>query len=202
MVIDVTNKLEFTVQPTDYSIYKFTFEALDYKTTIEREIEVEVFNKPKIELFEVSPEVVISSMPVTISWKVENAKKIEINNGIGEVSKDDHKTILHEKNTLYKLVAWGELSSVTKEIIVTVFPTPIIESLLVPLPDFENRIKLNPISIDSPKIDLSINIPEFNLTPPIITKPNIDLQTANPIHKNKSSIFNFSRIYEYLAGKR
>lgn len=201
-IIDILNLTEFAVQPNENTIYKLIATALDNKTTIEKEIKVEVFPKPEIKLFEVSPEVVVASIPVTISWKVDNAKKVEINNGVGEVSVDGHKTILHNKNTLYQLTAWGELSSVTKEIVVKVFPTPIIESLLVPMPDFESHINLHsiaansPIAINSPQIDVSINLPEYNLNPPQITELNIDLREIQPKYKNNSSIFNFSKIYE------
>ena len=199
LITDVTNRTDFLVQLTENATYKLIATALDNKTIIEKEITIEVFPKPEIKLFNVLPDVVISSQPVTLSWKVENAKKVEINNRVGEVNEDGQKTILHDKNTLYQLIAWGELSSVTKEIVVKVFPTPIIESLLVPMPDFESRINLNPILINPPQIDVSINMPEFNLNTPQITEPDIDLQTITPIYKNKSSIFNFSKIYEYFT---
>ena len=194
--IDVTNLTEFTVQPNEHTTYKFIFTALDNITTIEREINVEVFPKPKIRYFKVTPDVALNSMPVTLSWKVENAKKIEINNGVGEVTAEGEKVDLYKENTLYTITAIGELSTVTKSVVIRVFPTPIIESLLVPMPDFESRISLNPIKIDAPTIDVSINMPDFNLNPPPITEPNIDLQEIKPMYKNKSSIFNFSKIYE------
>jgi len=207
-VIDVTNLNEFTVQPNEHTTYKLTFTALDNNTTIEKEIKIEVFPKPEIKLFEVSPEVVIASIPVTISWKVENAKKIEINNGVGEVTPEGNITILHDKNTLYKLTAWWELEPpVTSEIVVKVFPTPIIKSLLVPIPNFESRISLNPIVINPPKIDVAINMPEFNfelpdfnLTPPKFIEPSDDfLKLLRAKNKSKISIFNFSKIYEYFT---
>ena len=197
-IIDVTDLIEITIQPTEHTTFKLIATALDNKTIVEKEIETEVFQKPEIIIFEVLPDVVISSMPVTLSWKVENAKKIEINNGIGEVCEEGYKTVLHEKNTLYQLKAWGELSLISKEIVVTVFPTPIIKSLLVPMPDFKQRISLNSIIIGSPKIDVSIHIPKFNLNAPQITEPDIDLRTITPMYKNKSLIFNFSKIYERI----
>lgn len=166
LITDVTNRTDYLVYLTENTTYKLIATAFDNKKIIEKEIGIEVFPKPEIKLFEVSPEVVISSIPITISWRVENAKKIEINNGVGEVREEGQKTILHDKNTLYQLTAWGELSSVTREIIVKVFPTPIIESLLIPIPDFENRIGLNSIKIEPPQINLAVNMPEFDLALP------------------------------------
>jgi len=201
-VIDVTNLTEFAIQPNEHITYKLTFTALDHKTTIEKEIGIEIFPKPEIKLFEVLPDVVISSMPVTISWRVENAKKIEINNGVGEVNEVGQKTILHDKNTLYQLTAWGELSFVTKEIVITVFPTPIIKSLLIPIPDFESHINLSTIKIEPPKIDVALNIPEFDLESPEINLNLPDFNWETPkfiepsgdfikLYKSQISIFNF-----------
>ncbi|MDR1155274.1 MAG: hypothetical protein LBL04_11250 [Bacteroidales bacterium] len=194
--IDVTLQNQYIAIPAQHTTYKLIVTALDNKTIIEQKIEIEVFPKPEIKLFEVSPNVVIASQPVSISWEVKNAKKIEIDNGVGEVSNSGAKKVLHDKNTLYQITAYGELSSVTKDIVVTVFPTPIIESLLVPMPDFESRINLNPIG--SPKIDVSINIPDFNFNPPQFTKPDVNLDKIKPLYKPKVSIFNFSKIYERI----
>lgn len=201
-IIDVTNLAEFAVQPNEHTTSKLTFTALDRRTTVEKEIEIKVFPKPKIKLFEVSPEVVIASIPVTISWRVENAKKIEINNGVGEVNIKGHKTILHDKNTLYQLTAWGELSSVTKEIVVKVFPTPIIESLNIPMPDFTNRFSLNSIVLNPPKINLPINLPNFNFKMPDYVTPNVTINRIKPEYKPKMSIFNFSKLYERIRKEK
>jgi plastocyanin len=201
LITNVTNRTDYSVRLTKNTNFKLIATALDNKTTIEKEIEIKVFPKPEIKYFKVSPEVVISSQPVTLSWKVENAKKIEINNGVGEVSAEDTKISLYDNNTLYKLTATGEISIVTKEVAVTVFPTPVIESLLVPMPDFESRINLNPIKISSPKTDVSINIPDFNFNPPQFTKPDVDLGRIKPLYKPKVSIFNFSKIYKHVKRK-
>jgi hypothetical protein len=47
---------------------------------------------------------------------------------------------------------------------------------------------------------LSINLPNFNLSPPQITTPEIELNKIAPLYKKKS-IFNFSKIYEYVRRK-
>jgi hypothetical protein len=201
LTIDVTNRTDYSIQLTENKIFKLISTALDNTTTIEKEIEIKVFPKPEIKYFKVSPEIVISSQPVTLAWKVENAKKVEISNGVGEVIAEGTKNYLLDKNTLYKLTATGELSTITKEIVVTVFPTPIIESLKVPMPNFESRINLNPINITSPKIDVSINMPDFNFNLPQFTKPDVNLNKIKPKYKYKVSIFNFSKIYEYVKRK-
>jgi plastocyanin len=200
LTTDVTNRTDYLVQLTGNTTFKLIATALDNHTTIEREISVEVFPKPKIEYFKVNPEVVLDSMPVTLSWKVENAKKVEINNGVGEVVAEGEKVALYKENTLYTITAVGELSTVFKNVVVKVFPTPIIESLLVPMPDFESRINLSSIKITAPTIDVKINMPDF-ITTPHITAPSIKLSDIKPEYKPYKLLFNFQRIYVYVRRK-
>jgi hypothetical protein len=203
--IDVTDKTDYTTHPESSATYKLIATALDNKTTIEKEINIEVFPKPEIKYFKANPEKASSSMPVILSWKVENANKVEINNGIGEVSAEGQKEDVYREDTLYKITAIGELSTASQNVIVRIFPTPVIESLQVPMPDFESRINLSQIKISSPKIDVSINIqelnlnlPNFNLDTPKFSVPETDLSKIKPQYKSKMSILNFSKIHEYI----
>lgn len=188
------------------TIFKVIVTALDNATLFEEQLSVEVFPKPVIRFFKVLPEVVISSQPVTLSWSIENAKKVVIDNGIGEVSMiGTKKTLLQKNKTMLKLTAYGELSNVEQEVFVKVFPTPIIESLKVPMPDFESRFKLDSMSLTPPDISVSINVPEFNFSfnlhkPEYIT-PDIPLNKIKPKYDSKSSIFNFSTLYEKIRRK-
>jgi hypothetical protein len=197
----VTDKADYTIQATANTTFKLIATALDNHTTIEKKISVEVFPKPKIKYFRVNPHVALNSMPVTLSWKVENVKKVEIS-GIGEVAVEGKMEALYKENTLYIITAVGELSTVTKKVVIRVFPTPIIESLSVPMPDFESRISLSPIKIDAPIIDVGISLPNFNLTVPRITEPNVRLSDIQPIEeivKRNNLIFNFKKIFKYVG---
>ena len=200
-IIDVKNRTEHTATLWKTINYKLTATALDNVTTIEKEIEIKVLPKPEIIFFETDKEVIFDCEEATLKWQVKNAKSVEINNGVGEVNSKGKIQVKPATNTKYTITVKGELSTVTKELTISIFPTPIIESLLVPLPDFESRINLNPIVINPPQINVSINMPEFNLNPPQFTEPDIDLQKIKPMYKNKSSIFNFSKIYEYVKRK-
>lgn len=198
----VENIGEKEVALKEKTSFRLIVTALDNKTIMEKVLIIEVFPKPEIKLFEISPEVVVSSQPVTLSWKVENAKKIEINNGVGKVREEGKKIVSHDKNTLYQLTVWGELSSVTKEIVLKVFPIPLIESLVVPMPDFESQICLNPLKINSPKIDVAIIMPDFNIellnfnltTPKFIVPSDGFLKS----YKSQLSFFHLSKIHKYI----
>jgi hypothetical protein len=207
--IDISNNNEYETCPLTITIFKLIVTALDDKTTIENEITVEVFEKPQIRFFKAEPNVVLDCNPVTLSWSVENAKRVEIDNGIGEVEPNgSKKSVIDNKHTFFTLIAYGELSSCIQEITVRIFPTPIIESLSVPMPDFESRINLYPIQISTPKIDIStpkvdvaINLPKFNYNLPQFTEPNVDLRKIKPLYKPEISIFNSIKIYEYVRRK-
>lgn len=200
--IDVTNVHEYETYLSIDTTFKLIVTALDNITTIEKEIIVQVFEKPKIIFFNAEPDVVLDCEPVTLSWRVLNAKRIVIDNGIGDVEAEGNKkSLLYKKHTLFTLVAEGELSTRSAEVVVRIFPTPIIESLKVPMPDFESRISLNPIIIISPKIDVAINMPDFNFNVPKFTTPNVDINKIKPKYKSKVLILNFSKIYEHIRRK-
>ncbi|KAA6341045.1 hypothetical protein EZS27_011136 [termite gut metagenome] len=153
---------------------------------------------PKIIQFSMDKEVIIRGQKVTLLWNVNKALEIEIDNGIGKVNHKDKKEIYPNQNPIYKLTARNSYGISEQEIVLRIFPTPIIESLKVPMPDFESKINLNSINITSPKIDVSINLPDFNLNLPQFTASSVDLQKIRPKYKPKVSIFNFSKIYEYI----
>jgi hypothetical protein len=156
---------------------------------------------PQIVKFSINKPAIISGTSAKLSWEVENAYKVKIDNGIGDVAIKGSISICPSQNTIYKLTASGYGENAIQEIIIRIFPTPIIESLKVPIPDFESRINLNPILISLPKIDASINMPEFNFNPPQFTKLSINLGKIKPKYKPKVSIFNFAKIYEYVRRK-
>lgn len=190
---------ELEVKPISNTTYKLIITALDNCSIIEKESTVEVFEKPKINFFNAEPDVVLDCVPVTLSWNVENSKRVSIDNGIGEVEPIGTKKSLLQKNrTFFTLTAHGELSDCSQDVIVRLFPTPIIESLKIPMPDFTSRFSLSSVVLNPPNINVSINLPEFNLNIPEYVTPNIPLNRIKPEYKPKMSIFNFSKLYERI----
>lgn len=179
--------------------YKIIVTALDNTTLLEKVLSVQVFEKPLINFFHVEPDVVLDCVPVNLSWNVENAKKVVIDNGIGEVELvGTKKTLLLKNKTFFTLTAYGELSKCEQDVAVRILPTPIIESLKIPMPDFTSRFSLSSIVLNPPNINVSINLPDFNLNIPEYVTPNIPLNRIKPEYKPKMSIFNFSKLYERI----
>jgi hypothetical protein len=199
---EVLENGELEIKPLIDTVYKLIITALDGTTIFEKAITIQVFDKPLINFFKAEPDVVLDCVPVTLLWNVEHAKRTEIDNGIGEVEAcGTKKSLLKKDKTFFTLTAFGELSNCTQEVFVRLFPTPIIESLKVPMPDFSSRFSLGSIILYPPNINLSINIPDFNFDSPQFKTPDVSLNRINPQFKSKLAIFNFLKIYEIIRRK-
>jgi serine/threonine protein kinase len=156
--------------------------------------------KPKIVYFKTDRENIISGVEVTLSWKVEGADEIVINEGIGIVKESDSITVKPNSERHYKISATNKFGIDEQQIHISTFPTPVIETLKIPMPEFTSRVNLNPIQISSPKIDVSINFDSLFSSRPIFTEQSNELRTLKPQHKPKNEL-NLSSIYESIRRK-
>ncbi|MDD2984118.1 MAG: hypothetical protein PHQ74_12100 [Crocinitomicaceae bacterium] len=156
--------------------------------------------KPKIVYFKTDRENIISGVEVTLSWKVEGADEIVINEGIGIVKESDSITVKPNSERNYKITATNKFGIDEQQIHISTFPTPVIETLKIPMPEFTSRVNLNPIQISSPKIDVSINFDSLISARPIFTEQSNELRTLKPQHKPKKEL-NLSSIYESIRRK-
>jgi serine/threonine protein kinase len=156
--------------------------------------------KPKIVYFKTDRENIISGIEVTLNWKVEGADEIVINEGIGIVKERDSITVKPNSERNYKITATNKFGIDEQQIHISTFPTPVIETLKIPMPEFTSRVNLNPIQISSPKIDVSINFDSLFSSRPIFTEQSNELRTLKPQHKPKNEL-NLSCIYESIRRK-
>jgi serine/threonine protein kinase len=156
--------------------------------------------KPKIVYFKTDRENIISGVEVTLSWKVEGADEIVINEGIGKVKESDSITVKPNSERNYKISASNKFGIDEQQIHISTFPTPVIETLKIPMPEFTSRVNLNPIQISSPKIDVSINFDSLFSYRPIFTEQSNELRTPKLQHKPKNEL-NLSNIYESIRRK-
>jgi serine/threonine protein kinase len=175
------------VARTSYSDWKIALQAIQ--------------EPPKIKVFKSDKSAVINSMDVELTWEIENAHTITIDNGIGQVPNSGSLKIKPQTDTRYKISAIGYFGQAAYDIEIRVFPTPVLESLKVPMPDFQSRINLNPIKISSPLIDVSINLNTIYSEKPKFTEPSIDLRSIKATHMERTSIFNISKAYEAIRSK-
>lgn len=153
---------------------------------------------PVIHFFKPNVPVAIKGSPVVLNWNVEGAYKIEIG-GIRIVPHTSSKTITLGDSGVFTLIAknyFGIQAEATAS--VTVFPTPILERLIVPMPDFNRKLILNPLRVEAPIIDVSIKR-SFSLENLNFTKQSFDLQTTRAIHKPKYSHSNLSEVFHRIT---
>jgi serine/threonine protein kinase len=112
---------------------------------------------PIIKVFTSDKEVLIQGSEISLSWEVENALKVSINNGVNEVEHSGSITLKPQDNFEYILTAIGFNETVVKKLDIKVFPTPIIKSLQVPVPLFEKTTNLEIKLPEFPHIELGIN---------------------------------------------
>jgi serine/threonine protein kinase len=106
---------------------------------------------------------IIAGIPVTLKWQVEKARAVYIDQGIGEVTSVNEIKLRPEKSIIYTLSAEGHGGPVSKPIYITVFPTPVIETLKVPIPDFNSTINMSSQTAFS-QLNLSIDMDTEKLT--------------------------------------
>ena len=156
--------------------------------------------KPEIIHFISDRETIIAGVEITLNWKVDGADDIEINEGIGKVKETDSKTLKPNSERTYKIIATNKFGIDERRIQISVFPTPVLEVLKIPMPEFTGKVNLNPIQITSPKIDVSVNLSALFSDKPIFTEQTNELRTLKPQYKSKTEL-NLSRIYESIRRK-
>ncbi len=114
---------------------------------------------PIISNFNINEDVAIVGSPITLTWSVISATSVEINNGIGDVSNQSSKEFITTENSgVFNLIAKNYFGiSSEKEASVTVFPTPIIKSLIIPTPNIEKELNLSIRFPQFPILDLGIS---------------------------------------------
>lgn len=115
---------------------------------------------PSITVFEADSDIIVDGTPVKLKWKIDSkAHTILIDNGIGDVTGKEEIAILPSKNTIYTIKAIGHFGQAEASITIRVFPTPLIESLLVPAPLIR---EITNLTVTFPKFpDINVSVSNF-----------------------------------------
>lgn len=176
---------------------------------------------PVIIFFKIDVPFAIEGSPITLSWNIEGARLIEIDNGIGDVSNLNSKVITLGKNGVFNLTAKNYFGvTVEKHTAISIFPIPIVEGVFIPKPQFNFRVlsliqtafnfnlisfnqpsfNVGAISFNQPKFNLVTNIPE-NLEKNRPTFTKIDKLSIKILFEQKTpnSILFFKKYFEQLT---
>src|SRR5690606_19800309 len=114
---------------------------------------------------------------------VEHADEIEINEGIGKVDSAGYVKLKPIVEKYFKLIAKNKFGSEERSLNVVTFPSPMLETLLVPSPAFSSRVSFVKLRVASPKISTTINFQIPGKLEIPFTKPSIDLQSIKATYR-------------------
>lgn len=118
------------IKPEQTTTCKFEVIALDGKTKFAEYITVEVFEEGKISYFVADRQFVFPTIPVTLSWEVHNAIRVEIED-IGDFQLSGQTIVQPTTDTIYKLKVTDNFGQITKIVQIKMLPLPVIEKLVI-----------------------------------------------------------------------
>ena len=137
------------ISPEQTSNFKLTAIALDGKTAFDKHLTVEVFEAGKISYFRADRQFVFPTIPVTLSWEVHNAIKVEIE-GIGDFQLSGQTIVQPTIDTSYKLKITDNFGAITEQLQVKMLPLPVIERLIIKTPIIHSHSNINITVADFP----------------------------------------------------
>ncbi|MCB0537735.1 MAG: hypothetical protein KDE33_09420 [Bacteroidetes bacterium] len=111
----IPNKGYKTISPSEHTNYKLIVTALDGITKEEREITVQVFKKVEIKSFFSDLDFVVESLPIKLSWEIDNASSVTLSSNIQsdiDVTGINEIEIIPKKTAVFYLKANNELFSI------------------------------------------------------------------------------------------
>lgn len=165
-----TFELNETADNLAEPIISYTLYALD--TRLNRRVEMQAPNEFRNQYG------ILNGQTIELHWNILNADWISIE-GIGFVQAIGKKEFYPTKNTQYKIIAKNRNHTEEITFFVRVFPFPVMEKLLVKMPEItKNNIELFKTQIPIIKRLESINFPTFQI--PSVIQINRDHTAVKP----------------------
>jgi PKD repeat protein len=185
----VSNKGDKTISPTEHTTYKIIVTALDGITKEKREVIIQVFKKVEIKNFISDLEFVIESLPIKLSWEVENVSNLILLSNMQsdvDVTGKNEIEITPRKNSIFHLKASNDLFSInSKQIKIEVQSIPVFNPSIIP------RLPSGKELIPSFEIDFK------EISENILSQSQISFQTAMKPTKKFSLLGSLQKILNY-----
>lgn len=137
-----------------------TFE-LSIKTShdqvIKKEVSIDVFDECEIE-FSADKYYVFPTIPVKLSWKVKNAKKVWLDDE--EIAYSGTRIIEPKNAMACVLSAEDEFGKKEMRIEIGMLPIPQVKALLVPTPNIVNKMS---VTIKQPRYHVNVSFPKITI---------------------------------------
>ena len=172
------------VNPTRTTTYEIQCVGLDIKTIFSKKVTLYVLSDTDIE-FTTNKQYTYPRIPVLLNWNVQYAKFVELV-GYGHVDHEGSKIIEIDKDEIFVLKVTDAFGVKTEQVHVKVLPLPIINSLLVPMPQINHKTSIN---INQTKLQPLVGIPtnlHTNISIPPLIEPNYE---TIKVEMNKPPVF-------------
>ncbi|MEL7535234.1 MAG: zinc finger Ran-binding domain-containing protein [Bacteroidota bacterium] len=174
---EVNNATEISLSPdignvtgqTKLELYpdrttEYTLRASNYSGVVEAKVQL-TLPPPVIREFAASSPISTEGEPVTISWNVENAYRIEIIPDVGEIEPEGSCKIKpYKAYTDLRLRAYGHSGVSEREIMITLFPLPLEEAMVSGPTDTFIHMEKQDEQIEHVNPEAAIRSLEKNLT--------------------------------------
>ena len=189
---------KFTTTLSESTTFELSIKTSDGKV-IKKEIAIAVFDECVIE-FTADKYYVFPTIPVKLSWKVKNAKKVWLDDE--EIPSSGTRIIEPKKAMVFVISAEDEFGKKEKQIEIGMLPIPQIKTLLVPTPQIVNNLSL---TIKQPRFNIDLKIPKIEIDwikaevpkVPSLTDLGINVELSPPLPRLslKESI---KRVYNHF----
>ena len=171
---------------------------------LKRTIHIKVIKRAIIKEFKADRQFSYPNLPIKLSWEVENATAISIDNF--RINKNKGSFDVNPgKDTTYTLKAKDKFGNIEQTLTINMLPLPAIKSILVPVPQIEENLA---IAYTPPKFEAMVPVPTFESSLVRLDVPQIpNLRTSSyfvhQIQKRKKRKFKnpFKTLYSYFFGK-
>lgn len=171
---------------------------------IRKQLSVRIFDECEIDL-SADKQYIFPSIPVTLKWKVKNAKKVWLDDE--EVNAIGAKIIKPANAISVVLTAEDEFGKKEKRINIGMLPIPIIKSLLVPTPNFESNLS---VTVKQPRYNVDVKFPTIEIDwikaevpiVPSLTEMGLNVELSPPLPKvNFSLMSSIKRVFNHIIRK-
>ena len=171
---------------------------------IRKQLSVRIFDECEIDL-SADKQYIFPSIPVTLKWKVKNAKKVWLDDE--EVNAIGAKVIKPTNAVSVILSAEDEFGKKEKRLNIGMLPIPIIKSLLVPMPNFESNLS---VTVKQPRYNVDVKFPKIELDwikaevpiVPSLTEMGLNVELSPPLPKvNFSLMSSIKRVFNHIIRK-
>lgn len=146
------------LSPSETEVVKIEALALDNSTTFSEEVTIGVFDESIVQ-FKADRNYSFPKLPIVLSWKVLNAKNIQLE-GYGEQPSEGSLEVEPINSTTFRLIVEDEFGEKPYEEFVQMLPLPFIKTIMAPAPNFVSNLS---VTIQQPRYNVDVKFPQIDI---------------------------------------